>query len=121
MKAGLMEIADIFVVNKADRPDADTFVKNLNLMLAPTFQQANEVAVIKTIASKREGIQELRDAIEKHQQHIQASDKKYWLLAEKAYHLIQQKRMTGVDKKILKQELESNKESNLYKFIGKYL
>ncbi len=121
MKAGLMEIADIFVVNKADRPDADTFVKNLNLMLAPTFQQANEVAVIKTIASKREGIQELRDAIEKHQQHIQGSDKKYWLLAEKAYHLIQQKRMTGVDKKILKQELESNKESNLYKFIGKYL
>ncbi|WP_462222732.1 methylmalonyl Co-A mutase-associated GTPase MeaB, partial [Ferruginibacter sp.] len=34
MKAGLMEIADIFVVNKADRPDADTFVKNLRLMLA---------------------------------------------------------------------------------------
>src|ERR1700741_2657143 len=37
MKAGLMEIADVFVVNKSDRPDADTFVKHLRLMLAPTF------------------------------------------------------------------------------------
>src|SRR5688572_3925258 len=34
MKAGLMEIADLFVVNKADRPDADMFVKNLRQMLA---------------------------------------------------------------------------------------
>src|ERR1035437_1055233 len=35
MKAGLMEIADIFVVNKSDRPDADLFVKNLHSMLRP--------------------------------------------------------------------------------------
>ena len=34
MKAGLMEIADIFVVNKSDRPGADQFVYNLNLMLS---------------------------------------------------------------------------------------
>src|SRR6201993_1929586 len=39
MKAGLMEIADIFVINKSDRPDADLFVKNLNLMMAPAFQR----------------------------------------------------------------------------------
>jgi LAO/AO transport system kinase len=38
MKAGLMEIADIFVVNKSDRPGADLFVKNLQLLLAPAFQ-----------------------------------------------------------------------------------
>src|SRR5215203_897413 len=42
MKAGLMEIADIFVVNKADRPDADLFVKNLRLMLAPAFHRATQ-------------------------------------------------------------------------------
>ena len=48
MKAGLMEIADIFVVNKADRPDADQFVKNLRLMLAPAFHNRyDEVPVIK--------------------------------------------------------------------------
>src|SRR5436189_133166 len=49
MKAGLMEIADVFVVNKADRPDADLFVKNLMQMLAPTFSKHyNEVPVVKT-------------------------------------------------------------------------
>src|SRR4026207_411506 len=64
MKAGLMEIADIFVVNKADRPDADIFVKHLRLMLAPTFStHYNEVPVLKTTASQKEGIAELLDII----------------------------------------------------------
>ncbi|MBK8494187.1 MAG: methylmalonyl Co-A mutase-associated GTPase MeaB [Chitinophagaceae bacterium] len=54
MKAGLMEIADVFVVNKSDRPDADLFVKNLRLMLAPAFHNHNmPVPVIKTIASQK--------------------------------------------------------------------
>jgi len=56
MKSGLMEIADIFVVNKADRPGADTFVRNLQQMLAPAFHnKEQEIPVIKTIASKKEG------------------------------------------------------------------
>ena len=55
MKAGLMEIADIFVVNKADRPGADTFVKNLRMMLAPAFSNhSQEIPVLKTVASKQE-------------------------------------------------------------------
>ena len=37
MKAGLMEIADIFIINKSDRPDADLFERNLKLMLVPSF------------------------------------------------------------------------------------
>src|SRR6187549_1696268 len=64
MKAGLMEIADVFVVNKADRPDADIFVKNLRQMLAPTFSKHyNEVPVVKTVASQKEGVTELLDII----------------------------------------------------------
>ncbi|HET9431553.1 MAG TPA: methylmalonyl Co-A mutase-associated GTPase MeaB, partial [Chitinophagaceae bacterium] len=64
MKAGLMEIADIFVVNKADRPDADLFVKNLQLMLAPAFSKHyNEVPVVKTVATQKQGIKELLDII----------------------------------------------------------
>ena len=39
MKAGLMEIADIFVVNKADRPEADLMARNLHNLLAPTFNK----------------------------------------------------------------------------------
>lgn len=121
MKAGLMEIADVFVVNKADRPDADVFVKNLRQMLAPAFMHTqHEIAVVKTIASQKEGIQVLLEKIIQHQQFIQSSDRKYWLLAEKAYHLIQQKRMKDIDKKQLKNELAKNTENNLYKFISHY-
>ncbi len=121
MKAGLMEIADVFVVNKADRPDADTFVKNLRQMLAPAFQHTqNEIAVIKTIASQKEGIKELLDKIIQHQNLIQTTDRKYWLLAEKAYHLIQQKRMRDIDKKQLKEDLANTTDYNLYSFIKKF-
>lgn len=121
MKAGLMEIADVFVVNKADRPDADTFVKNLRQMLAPAFQHTqHEIAIVKTIASQKEGIQTLLEKIIQHQQLIQTTDRKYWLLAEKAYHLIQQKRMKDIDKKALKNELEKNHDNNLYRFIQQF-
>jgi LAO/AO transport system kinase len=122
MKAGLMEIADIFVVNKADRPDADMFVKNLRLMLAPTFStHYNEVPVVKTIATQKEGIKELLEIILHQLQKAHASDKKFWLLAEKAFQLIQQKRMKGIDKSLLKKEIETNYQKdnfNLYKFIA---
>src|SRR5215831_193404 len=65
MKAGLMEIADIFVVNKSDRPDADQFVKNLRQLLAPAYsRQTHEIPIIKTIASEKKGIDELAKAID---------------------------------------------------------
>lgn len=122
MKAGLMEIADIFVVNKADRPDADSFVKNLRLMLAPAFHRTtHEIAIVKTVASLKEGVKELFDKIRTHQQLVRTNDKKYWLLAEKAYHLIQQRRMKDVDKSALKKQLEETKDTNLYQFIKRYL
>src|SRR5436189_2047473 len=90
MKAGLMEIADIFVVNKADRPDADLFVKNLRLMLAPAFHNHTmPVPVIKTIASQKDGIAELLKAITDSLAQVKNNEKRSWLLAEKAFHLIQ--------------------------------
>lgn len=122
MKAGLMEIADVFVVNKADRPDADTFVKNLRLMLAPAFHKTtSEVAIVKTIALQKEGVAELFEKIMQHQQLVQQTDRKYWLLAEKAYYLVQQHRMKDINKAALKKELEKSGEKNLYRFIKKYI
>lgn len=121
MKAGLMEIADIFVVNKADRPDADLFVKNLRMMLAPAFSKHyNEVPVIKTVASRKEGMSELLDILLHSLQKAHLSDKKFWLLAERAYYLIQQRRMKGVEKAALKKEIENLYPKggfNLYRFI----
>ena len=125
MKAGLMEIADIFVVNKADRPDADQFVKNLRLMLAPAFHNRyDEVPVIKTVASQNEGVSDLLKEIEHLLKHHHSKEKKYWLLAERAYQLIQRKKMSDIDKEKLKEEIKelSNKNSfQLYSFIKNYI
>jgi len=123
MKAGLMEIADIFVVNKSDRPDADVFVKNLQQMLAPTFSKHyHEVPVVKTVASQKEGILQLMDIILHQLQKSHLTDRSFWLLAERAYYLIQQKRMKDIDKAELKKEIEATYQKgnfNLYKFIAR--
>jgi LAO/AO transport system kinase len=123
MKAGLMEIADIFVVNKADRPDADLFVKNLRLMLAPAFNNLTiPVPVIKTAALQKKGIDELWAAITTHTQTGNKSTKHFWLLAQKAYHLIEQKKMQHVSKEELKNKIiEQGNTFNLYTFIKNYL
>jgi LAO/AO transport system kinase len=123
MKAGLMEIADIFVVNKSDRPDADMFVKNLRLMMAPAFtNHYDEVKVIKTVAAQKQGIEELWQEIRHYLRKHHSGDKKYWLLAEKAYYLIQQHRMKDIDKAMLKQNIEAaGKNFNLYRFVTQYI
>ena len=122
MKAGLMEIADVFVVNKADRPDANQFVSNLRQMLAPAFSRNyHEIPVVKTVASQKEGIAELLNILQHAIQKAHVSEKHSWLLAEKAYHLIEQKRMKDVDKAALKKEVETlylQGNFNLYKFVS---
>lgn len=122
MKAGLMEIADVFVVNKADRPDADIFVKNLRLMLAPAFSNpAIPVPVVKTVAAQKKGISHLLDAITQSMNHKTNHEKHFWLLAEKAFYLIQQKRMKDISKSQLKQQIiTAGKNFNLYQFIKQY-
>lgn len=122
MKAGLMEIADIFVVNKADRPGADSFVKNLRMMLAPAFSNhAHEIPILKTIASKKEGMQELLSAIDTILQQDEHNERRNWLLTEKAYYLIQQKKMKGINKQEIKEKVESEgKAFNLYGFIKNF-
>ncbi|NCI47728.1 methylmalonyl Co-A mutase-associated GTPase MeaB [Sediminibacterium soli] len=121
MKAGLMEIADIFVVNKSDRPDADLFTRNLRMMLAPAFHRgAAEIPILKTIATQKTGIAELYQAIAEQQQH-QPEEKKGWLFAERAYQLISESRMKDISRETLKKDWESSAEKNLYRFVQRYL
>ncbi len=124
MKAGLMEVANIFVVNKADRPEADLFVKNLRQMLAPVYNQLQwEVPIVKTIASQKVGIAELLENINRHLQSHFHNDKKSWLITQKAYQLILQKKMAGVNKLELKKNIDEsikNNTFNLYNFIENY-
>jgi LAO/AO transport system kinase len=121
MKAGLMEIADIFVVNKSDRPDADQFVKNLRLMLAPAYKEHREIPVIKAIASEKKGVHELYEAIEATATHSTQQERKLWLLTERAWHLLQLKKMKPYSKQEIKKEIEQSAGEgrfNLYQFIA---
>ena len=127
MKAGLMEIADVFIVNKADRPDADMFVRNLRMMLAPAFyNHQQEIKIIKTIATKKEGVEEFVKTMYDvlfTMQHTN-NEKRNWLLTEKAFQIIQQNRMKSINKLNLKEEIDiasTNKHFNLYSYIKKYI
>ncbi|MEY4702105.1 MAG: methylmalonyl Co-A mutase-associated GTPase MeaB [Bacteroidota bacterium] len=122
MKAGLMEIADVFVVNKSDRPGADAFVSNLRLMLAPAFsEKEREIPIVKTNAASKEGVGALKDILI-HMEHQVNKDRKAALMAEKAYQLIRNKRMEDLDKNDLKDSiLRETGAFNLFQFIQKWV
>ncbi|MBU3713330.1 MAG: methylmalonyl Co-A mutase-associated GTPase MeaB [Ferruginibacter sp.] len=124
MKAGLMEIADVFVVNKSDRPGADAFVNNLRQMLAPAFStHSHELPIVKTIASQKKGIDELYYAIFNSLERISTNEKKFHLLTEKVWTLILKKRMKDIDKMNLLQEIKKHSTVNafnLYEFVEKF-
>jgi len=67
MKSGLMEVADIFVVNKSDRPDAQTFTNHIRQMMMEHGVSADLVKVVATVASQGLGINDLIQAIASHQ------------------------------------------------------
>lgn len=124
LKSGLLEVADIFVVNKCDRPGADIFIKNLLSTMGRGFKEKkNIVPVIKTNALLREGIPELLREIQKqmqagilHPAHIQ-------LMAQRAWYEIQQYRMQGITQEMLANEIEKlpPENFNLYIFLEKYI
>ncbi len=119
MKAGVMEIADVFVVNKSDRPGADHFASNLRLMLH-TIDEENRPSIIKTVGSENTGIPELAAEIEKHHHRHQPNEKKLLLLTEKAWHLLRNHRMQDINKSDLKKKIEkaAGKDNfNLYEFV----
>ena len=118
LKSGVMEIADIFVVNKSDRPGADAFMKNI-IALIQSKHAEEETPVIKTNASSGKGAEELLDSVMKILP-AKKNEKKIFLLAEKAFHLLQQKRMKGISKKELAEKLaEASKQKNfnLYHWV----
>ena len=124
MKAGLMEIADIFVVNKSDRPDADVFVRNLRLMLAPAFNSEKKVMVLKTVASTKQGIDKLANAIDENTKMVSDSFRKQWLMTERVYQLIQRHKMKNIDKAVIKKQLVNSLAQpgfNLFSFTQQLL
>jgi LAO/AO transport system kinase len=77
LKAGIMEIADIFVINKADHPGTQRFEQELRAMLALNPRQA-EIPLIRTIATEAAGIQEALEAIRSIRAHKRQDGEKIW-------------------------------------------
>jgi len=74
MKAGLMEIADIFVLNKSDREGADRVEQQLNAMLSLVMPRDGwHPPVVRTVASENKGIDVLAETIRKFRKHFEAS------------------------------------------------
>src|SRR5215472_13249729 len=74
MKAGLMEIGDIFVLNKADREGADRLEQQLVAMLSLVMPRDGwHPPVVRTVATENKGIEELATAVGKFQKHFEAS------------------------------------------------
>lgn len=118
IKSGLMEIGDVFIVNKADREGADTFANRLKKML---HQRVQTIPVFKTVADRHEGVDELLAWLEKTGKG--ENDKKIFLLTEKAYKLIRNSRMQDVSKTDLQQNIalaSLRDDFNLYRFINAY-
>ena len=105
LKAGIMEIADIFVVNKADREGADRTVGSIEALLSlETFGPDDwRPPIVKTEATTGKGIAELLEAIDRFRQHPAASqarrrrERAEWRLRE----LIAQRFMKHVERRVL--------------------
>ncbi len=123
MKSGIMEIADIFVVNKSDREGAATLVNNLKKMLTYKSDSGWSVPVIATIATSEQGIGELFEKVLLHIKSGQFNEKKSYLLTEKIYQLLRNYRMQGIKREDIKKRLEKAKQEpyfNLYRFVEQF-
>lgn len=72
LKAGVMEIPDIIVVNKADHPLADTMVREIRGVLALAPQEGWKVPILKTEAARGEGVAELATKLSEHRAYVEA-------------------------------------------------
>ena len=102
MKAGLMEIGDIFVINKSDREGSEALGVALRTMLhlKMTRESDREIPVLKTVASRNKGIDELYDFIMLHKKYLEEKGK------------LQLKRKENLIKQI--NELVNNKLENKF-------
>lgn len=74
-KAGVLEVADIFVVNKADRDGAHVTVRELRQMTAQADNAPDEwrPPIVSTVAAKSEGVEELLERLDEHEAHMRAA------------------------------------------------
>ena len=125
IKAGIMEIADVFAVNKSDLPGADRMVTEINMMLDMKKNAAWRPPVIPTVSVKNEGIEELWKALQEHRQYIEKSGRLLEIrrvrvsreLTEQVEYLVKNRIWDQVKEKI---ELESLVEKIVHRQLDPY-
>lgn len=124
LKSGIMEIADIFVVNKSDRDGAEAFANHLKKLAHYRLGDgAWECPVVNTVAMEGTGIQALSEAIQNHQRQGISNERKNLLMADKVFRLIQRNRMKDISLDAIKQALSqeiAQSHFNLYRFAKKF-
>ncbi len=121
IKAGLMEIADIFVINKADKEGVEATVFELELMLdlekEKWAKRGWRPPIIKTIATSTKGIQELWDAIKRHREFLEESNE----IKQKRKFRVEEEVKTIVSSMIAKRIGEKMQDDELMYLIDKIL
>jgi len=85
IKAGVMEIADIFIINKADKPGIEQTVAEVeSLVDIECLNKERRTPVLKTIAKDKKGITDIIDNIENHKEYL-LSSKKFYIKRKKRY------------------------------------
>lgn len=113
-KAGLMEIADIFVLNKADSPETDRTEKQLRAMLDLGLKDKSIPPVVKTVATEGEGIQALFEEMQRVQ-----SERDHELQASRKKRLISWMLKDIIREKLFKAASDNIKDSEFEDFIVK--
>jgi LAO/AO transport system kinase len=124
MKAGLMEIADIFVVNKSDRPQAAAFLKNLQRLAHGRNKDKSDTPVFACQAAHHVGISELVSAIDRlKNNHDKDMEIKSYYLSQKAWQLISNQKMEAISFSMLQDKIQQElKEGSfsLYRLVRTY-
>ena len=103
MKAGLMEIGDIFVLNKADREGADRLEEQLNAMLSLVMARDGwHPPVVRTVATEGKGIEQLAEMVEKFRKHFESSGQR----RQKHIHHWQNRLIEMLESRLLEKVLD---------------
>lgn len=96
-KAGLMEVGDIFVLNKSDRPGVEKMLLTLEQMIDLADKKGWEPPIVKTVAPKKKGVKELTEKIDEHKNYLKETK----LLENKREEVMKRQLINLLEEKVL--------------------
>ncbi|MFQ5930399.1 MAG: methylmalonyl Co-A mutase-associated GTPase MeaB [Acidobacteriota bacterium] len=125
IKAGIMEIGDIFVINKADRPEVFRTEQELEALLSIASREDGwNPLIVKTVATRGEGIKELADAIERYRAFLsdprRAKRRGVSFFRERLVEMLRDRLIQKVLKQIPEEELDRYAEKMMTRELDPY-